>query len=91
VRSDDVLTGGLGNDSFVFSKHSGSDVITDFGRGRDVIDLAELDFGDFDDVRSGMTQTEDGVMIRLDDGDDNLALLESLKLTSLDADDLRFG
>ncbi|MDX6804955.1 cadherin-like domain-containing protein [Terrihabitans rhizophilus] len=90
-EGDDVLTGGFRNDTFVFSKNSGADVITDFGRGRDVIDLAELDFGDFDDVRSATTQTEDGVMISLDDGDDNFVLLEGLKLTSLDADDFRFG
>jgi Ca2+-binding RTX toxin-like protein len=45
----DTLTGGIGQDHFVFAAKSDStpgsarDVITDFTRGEDVIDLSQLD------------------------------------------------
>ncbi|HEY9615397.1 MAG TPA: alkaline phosphatase PhoX [Microcoleaceae cyanobacterium] len=46
-RGDDVLTGGNGKDVFVLAKGEGTDTITDFGTGPDVIGLAGgLTFGD---------------------------------------------
>jgi Ca2+-binding RTX toxin-like protein len=39
---NDVLTGGTGHDTFVFARHSGFDVITDFEAGTDLIDLRAL-------------------------------------------------
>lgn len=39
---DDTLTGGAGRDVFVFSNGSGSDVITDFADGEDLLNLSQL-------------------------------------------------
>lgn len=39
----DTLSGGLGNDVFTFTDLGGTDVITDFRRGQDHIDLSGLD------------------------------------------------
>src|SRR6185503_11219694 len=44
----DTLTGGAGNDTFVYrdASHGTGDRITDFGRGKDTIDLSAIDSGD---------------------------------------------
>ena len=49
-RGADILTGGSGSDTFVFGLSAGSDLITDFENGVDMIDLAayELEPGDLD-------------------------------------------
>lgn len=39
-EGNDQLTGGAGGDTFVFGRDHGSDWITDFGNGADVIDLS---------------------------------------------------
>ena len=39
---DDTLTGGAGRDVFVFSNGSGSDTITDFTDGEDLLNLSRL-------------------------------------------------
>ena len=45
--SNDILTGGDGGDLFVISRNAGSDTITDFVKGTDLIGLAgNLTFGD---------------------------------------------
>ena len=38
-RGDDMQTGGAGRDTFMFGRHAGDDVITDFKNGIDLIDL----------------------------------------------------
>ena len=52
---DDVLTGGLGADAFVFAGAFGIGTVTDWGRGRDVIDLraAETTVGALDIRQEG--------------------------------------
>ena len=48
----DTLTGGAGADTFVYFAGHGSDTITDFTDGEDVIDLSLLDsISGFDDLR----------------------------------------
>ena len=42
-EGDDALTGGAGADTFVFTPDHGTDTITDFGNGDDVIDLSALE------------------------------------------------
>ena len=42
-KGNDVFTGGLGNDTFVFNDLGGTDRITDFARGADKIDLSGID------------------------------------------------
>ncbi len=41
-RGNDILTGGLGADDFIFGINFGKDIITDFCKGQDKIDLREL-------------------------------------------------
>ncbi len=48
---DDTLTGGNGPDLFLFSDLGGTDVITDFRRGQDKVDVSDL--GDFSWIGSG--------------------------------------
>jgi Ca2+-binding RTX toxin-like protein len=38
-RGDDLLTGGFGADTFVFGRNHGSDTITDFDQGSDLIEI----------------------------------------------------
>ena len=50
-EGNDQLTGGAGADTFVFGLNHGSDWITDFGNGADVIDLSGLKgISGFDDL-----------------------------------------
>jgi hypothetical protein len=39
---DDSLTGGAGADTFIFNRHDGHDVITDFGNGGDFLNLSSF-------------------------------------------------
>jgi uncharacterized protein (TIGR01370 family) len=59
---NDQPTGGSGNDTFVFAPGSGSDVIEDFQKSRDHIDLRSFDGLSF----AGLDSNHDGV---LDDAD----------------------
>jgi len=43
----DVLTGGRGRDTFVFSDNFGANTITDFGKGHDTIELDKSQFHNF--------------------------------------------
>ncbi|NBZ87627.1 calcium-binding protein [Stagnihabitans tardus] len=67
----DVLTGGLGNDtliggrgaagdSFIFNPNDGTDQISDFERGRDVIDISAYGFASFAEIMALTTISEDG-------------------------------
>ena len=50
-EGNDQLTGGAGGDTFAFGRNHGSDWITDFGDGADVIDLSGLKgISGFDDL-----------------------------------------
>ncbi|WP_018388915.1 cadherin-like domain-containing protein [Ancylobacter sp. FA202] len=84
---DDMLRGGLGRDTFVFASNSGNDVIVDFRAGQDTIAFSGLDFETFDDILAAMLDSEDGVVIQLDDSGDHTVLLEGMTKARLDADD----
>ena len=45
-----ALTGGLGNDTFVFTATSGNDTVTDFENGEDLIDVSAFGFASAADV-----------------------------------------
>jgi serralysin len=60
---NDTLVGGNGNDLFVIADQGGYDIITDFRRGADKVDVSEL--GDFSWVGSGaFTGGNDGAELR---------------------------
>ncbi len=64
-KGRDKLTGGEGADTFVFRKSSGSDVITDFGNGDDILNLRGLkSITSFEDLMSNhVRQVNDDVHI----------------------------
>ncbi|MGH1483141.1 MAG: spondin domain-containing protein [Geminicoccales bacterium] len=62
---DDTLEGGDGRDSFVFAFGSGSDIIIDFGDGRDRLDVSAFDFENADAVLDQASQDGDDVVIDL--------------------------
>jgi serralysin len=60
---NDTLSGGNGNDVFVIADQGGYDIITDFRRGADKVDVSDL--GDFSWVGSGaFTGGNDGAELR---------------------------
>lgn len=50
-KDDDVMHGGSGRDTFVFERGDGHDVVADFVRGDDKIDLSDYGFGSMADVK----------------------------------------
>ena len=65
---NDILTGGGGADTFVFTSGDGSDIITDFAPGQstgDVVQLKNYGFGTFGDVKAAMTQVGNDVQLTL--------------------------
>jgi Ca2+-binding RTX toxin-like protein len=61
----DILTGGAGADTFVFERGDGSDVITDFQSGADIVRLDDFGFSTFQDVQAAMTQVGDDTHLAL--------------------------
>lgn len=85
---NDVLFGGRGADTFVFAANSGRDVIRDFG-SNDVIDLSEVvALNSIQDVAGALTQTRQGSVLDLGDGD--TVLLQNVDTSSLQTDDFLF-
>ena len=83
---DDRLTGGEGDDTFVFGLDNGDDVITDFSRGRNVIDLRAFStIGDFPDLT--LIADSRGVIVDLSDHVGGTILVESAALDDLDVGD----
>ncbi len=90
LGGDDTLTGGAGADTFVFEAGHGSDTVTDFTDGEDLIDLSA-----FTGITqfSELTVTQDGVNVRIDlsgqDGGGTITL-QNFDLDDLDASDFVF-
>lgn len=85
---NDVLTGGAGRDTFVFGNNSGKDVITDFGRGNNTIDLsARNDVGRFADIRNKISQDGNNAVIDL--GRDEI-VLRNFQASDLSSSDFIF-
>lgn len=86
---DDTLTGdnasgGSGRDTFVLALGEGTDTITDFVIGEDVIGLADgLSFGQ-------LTFTQEGQSTQISVGDDILAFLEQVNAEALMATETAF-
>lgn len=84
---DDTMRGSAGSDTFVFAAGSDDDEIVDF-RSNDLLDLTATvtDFDTLDDVLAAATETTDGLLIDLGDGDS--VLLAGASLSSLTEDNL---
>jgi Ca2+-binding RTX toxin-like protein len=56
---NDTITGGLGNDIIIFEYYQNDDLVTDFVRGQDKIDLRKLRISDWETIKALMSN--DGV------------------------------
>jgi len=86
---DDVLFGEAGDDIFVFESGTGGDVIGDFTRGEDRIDLSAFGFTGLSDISDGFFQDGDVGAIRLSTGD--LIVLHHVQVDALTAGDFIFA
>jgi len=84
---NDVLRGGLGDDAFVFHAGSGRDVIRDFGRGNDHIELSGVGANNISEVLAHASQRADGVHLAF--GSDKL-IVKDISILDLGADDFTF-
>ncbi len=82
-KGNDILTGGTGADVFVFGPRSGSDRVTDFEAGKDVLRLVDQ-VGGFDAL--SLADTGTGLEITFDGGVILLAGLGGTSLTTADFD-----
>ncbi|KTE31614.1 MULTISPECIES: beta strand repeat-containing protein [unclassified Sphingopyxis] len=86
---NDVLFGEAGNDIFVFTGGAGSDVIGDFTRGQDRIDLSALGITGLAQISGGFVQDGNVGAIRLASGD--LIVLHNVQMSALTAGDFIFA
>ncbi len=88
MGGNDVLFGEAGNDTFVFAAGTGGDVIGDFTRGADLIDLSALGLS-FAQVQSGFSQDGTTGAIQLGNGD--FIVLHNITMSQLTAADFILG
>ena len=88
LAGNDLLTGGTGSDTFIFSRGSGADQITDFIAGAgsdDLIELRGTPYASFSALRTAATGTAGGALLDLGSGD--TLLLLGVTVASLHGDD----
>jgi Ca2+-binding RTX toxin-like protein len=88
---NDTITGGGGNDVFVFKPNFGRDTIVDFQVGAGSADVLDFDsglFADFQDVLAAAAQVGNDTVIAYDAG--NAVTLKNVALANLHHDDVRF-
>jgi phospholipase/lecithinase/hemolysin len=84
--SDDRLTGNQGSDQFFYRPGDGNDVITDFAKGSDKIDLSSFRFQGFSDFTSKANLN--GSLINFGSG--NTLRLNQVNVATLSASDFIF-
>jgi len=84
-KGDDVLSGGGMQDTFVFARQGGHDILSDFQDGRDVIDLSSFGFAGFRAAANHFA--ESGADVVFTAGPNSL-LIQNFTLAQLTADDL---
>ena len=83
-----MLSGGAGDDLFVFTDGGGGDTVTDFVAGAgtdDVLDVTDFGFANFAAIIAAASQVGGNTLIQLD-GADSVTLL-GVNLGDLNADD----
>jgi len=83
-NGNDVLTGGAGNDTFRFDANDGSDTITDFVSGEDLINIRAVGVTDFN---TEVTISDDGVDTTVTFGSTTVVLED---VVGIDEDDFFF-
>jgi len=87
----DVLTGGRGRDTFVFSENFGANTITDFGKGHDTIELDKSQFHNFAAVvANAASDGHEGTLISDPSHSGNTVDLFGVNIASLHASDFFF-
>lgn len=83
-----TLTGGIGSDRFIISTLTGTDTITDFTNGQDLIGLSGLSFGQLT-IAQGTGRNQNNTLISFNNGSSNqtLAILQGVQSTNIDAAD----
>lgn len=89
MGGNDVLFGEAGNDIFVFTPGSGADVIGDFTRGQDRIDLSGLGITGLGQISGGFVQDGNVGAILLASGD--VIVLHNVQMGTLTAGDFIFA
>ncbi|QNO27499.1 hypothetical protein EEB18_000385 [Sphingopyxis sp. OPL5] len=89
MGGNDVLFGEAGNDIFVFTPGSGADVIGDFTRGQDRIDLSALGITGLGQISGGFVQDGNVGAILLASGD--VIVLHNVQMGTLTAGDFIFA
>lgn len=87
-RDNDVLTGGADADIFRFHAHQGSDTITDFASGEDLIQIRAHGIKGYDDLAHSIFDTDDGALIHFRGTD---ILVEGASAASLTESDFLFS
>lgn len=82
---NDVLFGEGGADMFIFERSTGGDVIGDFARGVDRIDIRAFGFASFAQLQTAFIQNGDVGAINLGNGD--LIVLHNVQMNQLAAGD----
>lgn len=86
-RGDDTLSGGEDADVFRFTARNGSDTITDFTQGEDIIQIKMRGFDEFYDLEHRISDSDDGAVLHLRGTD---IILEGIEAHSLTEDDFLF-
>ena len=84
-NTNNTLTGGAGNDRFIFNKEGGADTVTDFQNGLDKLDLTNFRLANADAALAAASQVGDNVVFTLAGG--VTVTLEHVNLSVLDATD----
>lgn len=82
---DDIFTGGDGSDIFAFGIQNGTDTVTDFTPGEDLLDIRSSGIDGIDGLRTIATDTAEGLLISYDG---TTILLQGLGLADLAESDL---
>lgn len=83
-RGDDMLAGGADADLFIFNRESGTDTISDFEIGADLIRLRGVGSDDFDDIQEIITDTDAGAVIEIGEVKITLEGVRAADLTESD-------
>ncbi|MEK9278924.1 MULTISPECIES: Ig-like domain-containing protein [unclassified Bradyrhizobium] len=87
----DLLTGGRGNDTFVFKNDFGANTITDFGKGHDTIQLDQSHFSNFAVViANAASDGHEGTLITDPSHSGNTIDLLGVKVADLHANEFFF-
>jgi len=95
-KATDNLTGGPGNDRFVFAGENGFDTVKDFVNGSDKIDLSAYDVSDVSDLEISQTGpvAAGGVTIisgYTDNPEENIISLDGVRASDLGNEDFIFS